>query len=198
MIKQNILTTGAVAILLLAAMVISPLQASDVEYSYLEGRFILDAEIDDGPDDGDGFHIGGSALVTNNVFLYGSFETVEFDDFDAELDLIEFGAGYIYPINTQWDANFELGLVNADASAFGQSDDDTGFSLAAGARGMVTPQIEARGKLVYVDNDLLDDSDTFITLAGDYFFQPNFSAGVEIDLAAEYETLSLGLRYYFN
>ena len=177
---------------LLAAVALSPVYASDVEYSYVEGRFLIDAEIENV--DGDGFHVGGSYLVRNDIYLLGSFETVDFDN-NVDADIIELGAGYIYPLNTQWDSNYELSYVDTDLSGPGGSRDDTGFSLSAGVRGMVTPEFEARAKLVYID---VDDSDTFITLAGDYFIKPNLSAGVEVDLAGDYETLSLGVRYYFN
>jgi len=193
--RQNILGTVIAALAILAATSFSALQASDVKYTYVEGRFILDAELDDTDVDGDGFNFGGSYRFTNEIYAFGSIELVDLDR-DVDLKFLEAGVGYIYPINTQWDSNFTFSLLQAEAEfPNGQDEDDTGFAISAGARGMITPKIETRGKLTYAD---ADGSDTFITIAGDYFVLPNLAVGAEADLAADYETLSIGVRYFFN
>jgi opacity protein-like surface antigen len=188
MSKKNILTTSAASLLLIAGMSMSPAQASEVKYNYLEGRYVLDAETDNNID-GDGYQIGGSFRIDTNLYAFGSYQALDLD-FNNDIDTFEVGAGYIHPLNAKWDANFSASLVNMDVN----NNDDTGFSLTAGVRGMVTPNIEGRAILSYID---VEDDDTFITLGGDYFFTPDLSVGVEVDLAGDLETLSIGARYYF-
>lgn len=174
----------------------APLNAGDLNYTYVEGRFILDAELDDGPvnDDGDGIRFGGSFQVTNNVFAFGSYEDSDLDDTNVDLTFLKLGGGYIHPLNADWDANVSLAYVDFEADGPRSSADDDGYELSGGVRGKINPQIELRGHLKHID---LDDSDTYFTLGADYYIQSNFSAGVEIDLGGDYETLSIGARYFF-
>ena len=185
--KLKQITTNAASLLLIAGMSFSPVQASDVKYNYLEGRYVLDAEV--GSIDGDGIQAGGSYRLNNDFYIAGSYETLDFD-FGNDIDIITLGGGYILPLNAQWDANFALSYVNVDVNSF----DDSGYSLAAGVRGMMTPKIEGRATVTYID---IDDDDTFITLAGDYFMLPHLSVGLEVDLGGDLDTVSLGVRYYY-
>ena len=171
----------------------SALLAGDVDYTYAEARYLLDAEIED--EDGDGFRFGGSFRITPDIYLFGSYDDVELDDFNADVTMLKFGGGYIYPINPTWDANFSLAYANAEVDYPGGDEDEDGFELSAGVRGKVNPQIEVRGEFNYLD---LDEDDTYLTIGGDYYFTPNVSAGLELDLGADYETLSIGARYYFK
>ncbi len=171
----------------------SSLLAGDLDYTYAEARYLLDAEIDDL--DGDGFRFGGSFRLTKDIYLFGSYDDVDLDDTDVDVSLLRFGAGYIYPINPTWDANFSLAYANAEADGNGVNEDEDGFELSAGVRGKVQPEIEVRGELNYLD---LDEDDTYITIGGDYYFTPNVSAGLELDLGGDYETMSIGARYYFK
>ncbi|MES9971665.1 MAG: porin [Candidatus Thiodiazotropha sp.] len=165
-----------------------------IDYSFIEGRFLLDAEFDDVNDDGDGFRFAGSFQVSNDIYAFAKYDDVELDDSDVDFSLLRIGAGYIHPLNTAWDANLSLAYADAEADGPGGSEDDSGYELSGGVRGMVKPQIEVRASLNYLD---IDDSDTYFTLGGDYFFMPNIAAGVEIDLGGDYETLSIGARYFF-
>ena len=169
------------------------LHAGDIDYTYAEARYLLDAEVED--EDGDGFRLGGSFRITPDIYLFGSYDDVEMDDFNADVTLLKFGAGYIYPINPTWDANFSLAYANAEVDFPGGDEDEDGFELSAGVRGKVNPQIEVRGEFNYLD---LDEDDTYLTVGGDYYFTPNVSAGLELDLGGDYETLSIGARYYFK
>ena len=188
MSKKNIFTKSALSLLLLAGISTSAVQASDVKYNYIEGRYILDAETDNNVD-GDGFQLGGSFRINNDFYVIGSYQTLDLD-FNNDIDTLKIGAGYILPINGQWDANFSLSLVNRDVN----SNDDNGFSASAGVRGMLTPKIEGRAAVNYID---VNDSDTFITLGADYFVLRNLSVGVEADLSGDLDTVSIGARYYF-
>lgn len=179
----------------------APLNAADLNYTYVEGRFLLDAELDlenvSENADGDGIRFGGSFRLTNEFYAFGSYEDddLEIRNIDIDFSLLKFGVGYIYPINPTWDSNFSFAYGKYEAEVPGADTDENGFELSAGARGMVKPEIELRGALRYTD---YEDSDTYFTLGGDYYFAPNFSAGLEIDLGGDYESMSIGAKYYFK
>jgi predicted porin len=174
----------------------STLSASDVDYTYGELRYIFDADIDG--EDGDGFRFGGSFRLTQDIYLFGSYDDTEFDDSDADVTMLKLGAGYIYPIDPTWDANFALAFARGEAETPRGDDDDSGIELTAGVRGKFKPEIEVRAELNYTTVEVDDDSYAYITLGGDYYFTPNISAGLELDLGGDYETMSIGARYHFK
>ena len=190
--KTSLLASSAIALtVFLGTTPLSSVVASDVKYSYAQFRYIFNTEADEV--DGDGFWLGGSYRINPDFYLLGDFVKIDYDN-DLESQSLGFGAGYIHPLNTKWDANVSFSLIKSEVSFRGRDEDETGFALRGGARGMVTPQIEARAFLNYVD---VVDDDTFITLAGDYFFTPNLSAGISVDIGGDANTMSVGGRYYF-
>ena len=44
----------------------------------------------------------------------------------------------------------------------------------------------------------LDNSDTYLEMAGDYFFTQNFAAGLSLEFAGDTDAWSLGARWYFR
>ena len=167
-------------------------QAADVKYDYAELRFV-DTEI--GSVDGDGFKIGGSFRLTEEWFLLGSYSNLDFD-FGIDGSLLEFGGGYIYPNSDNVDLVAIAKIIRADIDAgSGVDADETGFGLAGGIRTMFTPQIEGRAFANYVD---VDDSDTFLELAGDYHFNEQLSAGISLEVLGDADTLTFGVRWYFD
>jgi hypothetical protein len=75
------------------------------------------------------------------------------------------------------------------------SSDDNGVALSGGVRGLLTPQFEIRGSVNYIN---VDDSDTYLELAGDYYFTRQFSAGLSLEFAGDSDLFSIGARYYFQ
>jgi hypothetical protein len=172
----------------------SSLSAAGLDYTYAEARYILDGEIEE--IDYDGFKLGGSFQVTNDIFAFGSYTDGEFDDVDGDFTLFQIGAGYIYPIKPNWDANFSLAYAKFEGEAKGYEDDDeSGYAISGGVRGMFKPEIELRAS---VNHGKLEESDTWLSLGGDYYFTPEISAGVEFDLGGDTDAFSIGAKYYFK
>lgn len=167
-----------------------------IDYTFVEGRFILDAELDFDilKDDGDGFRFAGSYLLNPDIYVFVKYDDVETDDIDLDFSLLRIGAGYIHPLDATWDANVSFAYASYEAERRGYDEDDSGYELSGGVRGMVKPEIEVRAALNYMD---IDESDTYFSLGADYYFMPNVSAGIEIDMAGDYETMSFGAKYYF-
>ena len=169
----------------------SSLLASDVNYRFVEGSYLLDAELENA--DGDGFRIGGSFRINNEIYAFGEYDIVDFDYSSADVDVLKLGVGYIYPLDATWDLNVSLAFVDVDTSLVGY-DDGNGYEISGGVRTMIQPHIEVRAHMNYMD---VDDSDTYFTIGGNYFFKPNLSAGVELDLGGDYDTLGIGVRYLY-
>ena len=161
----------------------------DLSYTYAELRFV---DFDD--NGGDGLRINGSFDLGNNWIILGGLTTVDFNS-NVDGDIFEIGGGYVWSYTPDWDLIGTARFVSADIDTPGGSADESGFALSGGARGFLTPEFEMRGSVNYID---LDDSDTYLELAGDYYFTRQFSAGVSVELAGDSDLFSVGVRWFFK
>ncbi len=164
---------------------------TDVSYDYVEFRYV-DAEISGL--DGDGFQISGSYAVQGNWFVQGSFSTLGFD-FDVDVTQFDVGGGYVWPQAQNYDLYALGSIVRATVDTSLGDDSETGFRVGGGVRSRITSKFEGRAELNYVD---AGDSDTFVRLAGDYYFNDQFAAGLSIDLGGDADSFSIGGRYFFG
>ncbi|MDX1405399.1 MAG: outer membrane beta-barrel protein [Woeseiaceae bacterium] len=161
----------------------------DVSYSYAELRFV---DVDD--NGGDGFRFMGSWEADPNWLLVGGITALDFDN-NVDTTLLEVGGGYVWHYDDQFDLIGTLRLVRSEVDTPGSDSDDTGFAVSAGVRGLLAPQFEVRG---FVNHLNLDDSDTFLEIAGDYYFNQQFSAGLSLEFAGDNDLFTIGARYYFK
>lgn len=180
------------AILLLTQSALAQSGASglgDVSYSYAELRFV---DVD--RNGGDGFRIGGSWEADPNWLVVGSITALDYNN-NVDTTLLEIGGGYVWNYTDQFDLVSTLRLVRLDVDTPGGGGDDNGFALSAGARGLLAPQFEIRG---FVHHLNLDNSDTYLEIAGDYYFTPQFSAGLSLEFAGDNDAFTLGARWFFR
>ncbi len=158
--------------------------------------------------DGDkltGFGISGTKLVSDNVFIAGSYASVsdDIDVFGSKVDVdfntLSIGLGYRHAISTTTDF---FGIVSyqdmeVEASFQGNSEDDSenGYGLQAGLRSLVTAQLELSGSLSYVD--IADESETGFNVSAMYHFTDQFSAGVGYSKSDDVDSLSLSATIFF-
>ena len=154
------------------------------------------AEIDDTDLEPDGFGLSGSVLVTENIFLMADYNVLSDDiaGIDLDLDTISAGVGYRYGVSPTTDLFASISYEYADASALGISESDNGYSLAVGARSMLTDAFELGGSISYVD---IEEDDTTFTIEGRYYFTDNFAAGVSYGVAEDADLYTVSLRYAF-
>jgi hypothetical protein len=171
--------------------------AAELNYTYGELRYI-DTELDAGPfdRDGDGFQIGGSLELAQSVHIFGNFQTL---DFGSRIDVWSFqiGGGYAMPLNNGADLVARLSYIDGEIDTPGGDVDDSGFGFSAGVRNMLTPQIEGRAFVNYVDLDESGDETSF-ELAGDYFVNDEIALGISLELGEDVTTWTLGARWYFG
>ena len=188
-----------ISILAGAATLIAPLtfvQANGFSYSYLEGTFhnYKDDEIDSGVE------ISGSLEVNDTVYLRGSYEQVNINDygFDEELSATSIGIGAHTPLSHRTDGFVELSYIKTkyEFDYFNVSTNDSGFEVAGGLRHMVTPKLEAEGRLSHVSFDESDVDESALEAKARYHFTEQFSAGVGVHVNDDSnETVNSSIRF---
>jgi len=161
----------------------------DLSYTYGELRFV---DVD--TSGGDGFRLGGSLELEGPWLLVGAFTALDFNN-NVDSTLLEFGGGYVWDYTEDFDLVGTLRLVRAEVDTPGGSADDTGFAFSAGTRGLLTPEFEVRGSVNHIN---LDNSDTYLELAGDYHFTRQLSAGISLEFAGDTDVFTIGARWFFR
>ncbi len=167
---------------------------TDLSYSFAELRFV-DVDFRGG----DGLRLNGSYELENNWLIVGGLTTLDFVN-NVDVTILELGAGYIWKYSDEFDLTTSLRIVRSDIDAAGVSTNDTGFALSAGVRGLLAPAFEIRGSVNHINsvNQInLDNSDTYLELAGDYYFTEQFSAGATLEFAGDTDAFTIGARWYF-
>jgi hypothetical protein len=164
-------------------------QEVGLSYTYVELRFV-DVDFRGG----DGYRINGSYELDSNWLFVGGLTRLDFNN-NVDSTVVELGAGYVWKYLKDFDLVGTLRLVRSGVDAGGIDADETGFALSAGTRGLLTPQFEIRGSVNLIN---LDNSDTYLELAGDYYFTEQFSAGVSLEFAGDTDAFTIGARWFFR
>ena len=163
--------------------------AGDLSYSFAELQYV---DVD--TRGGDGIRLAGSYELDNQWILVGALTALDFNN-SVDSTLFEIGGGYVWNYSDDFDLVGTLRLVRYDVDTpFGDAD-DTGFAFSAGARGFLAPKFEVRGSINHIN---LDNNDTYLQVAGDYYFTDQVSAGIGVDFAGDTDRLSIGARWYFR
>lgn len=165
--KLTLLTAGLFALAGTA-------QATELNYDYIEAGYSV-VDFDDIDEDLSGIFIAGSVLVSDQVFLFGSYTDGQTDRFTLFGDRGRIGvSGYTLgiglraPLAPQTDLNvgaaFERAKVEGRSGfSYLGSDSDNGYSLALGLRHLVAPTFELAADVTYID---ISEDDTVLTLGG--------------------------------
>jgi len=163
-------------------------QSRDLSYTYAELRYL---DTDGG---GDGLRLRGSYALDDEWIIVGGLTSLDFSR-NVDATTIEIGAGYVYDFDGDFDLVATLQFVNSEVDTPGGDADDNGLSISAGARGTITDEFEVRGAVHHVN---LDNNDTYLELAGDYYFSDTFSVGASLEFAGDNDVFSIGVRLYFR
>ncbi len=161
----------------------------ELSYSYAELRFI-DVDFRGG----DGIRFNGSYELNSNWLIVGGLTALDFNN-NVDSTLVELGAGYVWRYAYDFDLVSTLRLVRSEIDVGGIDAEETGFALSAGVRGLLAPQFEIRGSVNHIN---LDDSDTYLELAGDYYFTEQVSAGASLEFAGDKDAFTIGARWLFR
>ncbi|MFV1998639.1 MAG: outer membrane beta-barrel protein [Acidiferrobacterales bacterium] len=164
-------------------------KSAKLSYTYAELRFV-DVDFRGG----DGIRFNGSYEMDGNWLIVGGLTSLDFNN-NVDSTLLELGGGYVWHYTEDFDLVSTLRLVRSEIDNGGINADETGFAFSAGTRGLLAPQFEIRGSVNHIN---LKDSDTFLELAGDYYFTEQVSAGVSLEFAGDRDTITIGVRWFFN
>ena len=164
-------------------------QRVGLSYSYAELRFV---DVD--PGGGDGIRLNGSFDLDNNWIIVGGLTALDFNN-NVDSTVLEFGGGYVWHYSKDFDLLGTLRFVRVEVDTPGGSADDNGFAFSAGARGLLAPQFEIRGSVNHIN---VNGNDTYLELAGDYYFTEEFSAGVSLEFAGDTDVFTIGARWFFK
>ena len=164
-------------------------QQPTFDYDYAELRFV-----DTDRASGDGLRVNGSFELQNNWLVVGGLTALDFSN-NVDSTTFEIGGGYVHNYSMNWDLVGTARFVRVDVDTQFGGGDDNGFALSAGGRGWLMPQFEIRGSVNHIN---LDNSDTYLELAGDYHFNESFSAGLSLEFAGDDDVFTLGARWFFR
>ncbi len=158
------------------------------DWRYVEGGYTqLDFDNNESFEP-DGLAIESKYLLNQNVYLNGEYRFFEENSFD--FDMLTVGAGYRMPLNATTDAYFGANLERVDLDG----DDDTGYSLSAGVRSMITEQVELMGEVGYYD---VDDGEATVKVGGQYYITPQWAFGASYEMIDEIDIMQVTARYSF-
>ncbi len=152
-----------------------------------------------------GFGVAGSALISEQLFVAGSFarasEEVNMfgESVDLDLDTTSLGLGFRHPLsaNTDFFAVVSYEKIEATAYYMGESGSasDNGVGLTGGFRSMLTESFEIGGSLAYITID--DESETAVSVGADYYLTPSIALGLAHSVADDVDTTSVGVTFVF-
>jgi hypothetical protein len=179
--------------------------ATDLNYDYLEVGYTI-VDLDDFNADLTALSLGGSFLVTEEVYVFGNYADGRTENFNffgdrGRLDLSGYtlGVGYRYALSRLTDLNFAAAFERQkfsgrrDLSYLG-SDSENGYSLTVGLRSLVSPQFEFLADVTYID---VGDDDTVLGLGGLWHFHPQVALGAGVTLGSDATGYGATLRFKF-
>lgn len=167
-------------------------------YNFVEAAYeSVDIDVGGGSSvDGDGFGIGGSFEINEDVFVFASYAKADFD-FGVDFTTLEAGVGWHTGLTEQTDFFAALAYVNGelDSGGFG-SYDDNGYSASIGLRHNLSDAVELYGSITYVDFG--DGDSTGIGGGFWYNFTDTFAAGLGISADDDVTSYGGAVRVYFG
>jgi hypothetical protein len=133
--------------------------AGNVDIYYVNSEI----EAGGGDTDGDGFGVRGMGKITDAAFVYGEYQTVEYDaPGDPELEQIRAGLGYAFLRQSGMDLYGKAELVNVDGDL---GVDDTGYGVHGGIKLMPAPELTLKGQVGWIDVDDVDGPEYLVGAA---------------------------------
>ena len=177
-----------VAALLASTTSLTALAANSPDWKFVEAGYTK-MDIDDNESfEPDGFTVNGKYLLNNNIYLNGEYSSFEEGGFD--FDMLTLGAGYRLPVNATTDAYFGVNFERIDNNV----DDETGYSVNAGLRSMITEQVELNGEVGYFD---IDDSEVTFKVGANYYITPQWAVGASYEVIDDLDIMQVTARFSF-
>ena len=176
-----------------------PAMAESPNFNFIElGYDFVDLDLGGGADvDGDGFAVGGSFEIGDNMFGFVSYADTGFD-FNVDLTQLQAGLGWRTGLTDSTDFFARAAYVDAEVNAPGfESIGESGYGVGIGVRSNVSDLIELYGEVAYVD--LGSDADSTAFGAGIYFtISDSFALGLGAAVDDDVTSYGASARFYFG
>ena len=187
------------ALLLVLLVATGPVAADGLSYNYVQAGY-ASADLDTGDFgfdvDGDGWALGGSVAVSDNVHIFGGYSALGLD-FGIDYDEFGLGVGYNHSLGENTDFVAGLSYIKGEIDVDGFSYDDDGYGLSIGLRTKLSETIELEGGIGYAD---LDDSGSSTSFSAGILFDltDNVAFGVGGNWDDDVTIYQAGFRFYFG
>lgn len=170
-------------------------QADLLSYTYWEGGYIR-ADIDGLSEDPDGFILGLSVELTDQVFVFGRYGQVETTIYGFDIDETDYslGIGYAWSLKDNLDIVGRVAYLGAEAELedVGSVDDD-GYGISIGVRARPADRVELEGGVQYSDFSDLGD-DTSVGAAAYWYLTEGVAIGVFGSIGDDVTNYGITLR----
>lgn len=182
-----------IVILLLLAATTETAKADGFNYDYLQithDKIRLD--LDDETIRGDGPSISASINIASRFFLTASYNhwNLELDALSVDADIERLGLGYHVTFRPNTDLIFVLTAIKIKLRADTASRQRSGISDTFWVRHRLNDKFEVGGRLGFTNNEYSIDAI--------YNFKKRWALILTLESNDEFDTTSLGLRYYFR
>lgn len=185
------------ALTLLAALPFAANAAEGVSYTYVEGGYSA-TDTDFG--DADGFAINGSAAIAPNFHLFGGYLGQTTDDFTigstrfpgVDVDQWRAGVGYNHEVSAQTDLLTRIAYERAEVAG----GTFNGYSVEAGVRAALTPNVEGYALAGYEDGSDYD-GDFYGRVGGQVKFNQTWGVSGDVKFADGDTQYFIGPRVTF-
>lgn len=148
-----------------------------------------------------GFAITGTKLLTDNLFMTGSYTELSenITAIDLDIENLSLGLGYKYGLTESTDWYGALSYVDLKAEAVegnnNAANDEDGFSISTGIRSMLTDNFELAGDVTYVD--IGDGDETTFSVKGYYYVTEEIALSLGYGRSHDTDAFEIGARWAF-
>lgn len=172
--------------------------------NYVDGFFAL-SEFDAGPvdDDGTGFGLKGEFEVADQLFIGGLYESIEYDDFNADVDQLRLGGAYGPGAGSRNEGVY--GRAEYVELDFDGPEEQDGLGAHIGYAKPLAPAFRVYGEAGYLFLDDVDGPELLI--GGTFQLNPNIAvfsdfrgAFLDVDNSntdVDLTTFRVGARFLF-
>lgn len=184
-----------ISTIVLLTVALPSISVAQFSYNTIEIS-LIDVDFGRASADGDGYEIAGSFDINERLFALASYQDQSLD-FGIDGSSFALGIGFHDELGDDLDFVASATLIGSEVKALGFSIDDDGFGIAGGVRGRLADTFQLDALLNWVDLDN-SGSDTFISLAGRYYFNEQFAISARTNIGDDNRDIfQLGVRIEF-
>jgi len=171
----------------------------DISWNYLSAGYAkANIKVGDGTRfKPDGYQLNGSYLLSDDIYIRGSFFDVagNFTGLDFDASELSISLGMRDDISEQVESYFEAGYGRSVTELNGNKDSLNGFQASAGFRYRAAPQLELAIAARY--SDLGDDDTIFGDLSARYRINPMLDLYANYQFESDVSLLAAGVVFNF-